>query len=254
MPDLSIVIPFHDEAPCLADLHAELVRVLDGLDLDAELIFVDDGSTDAGPDLVRELVGRDARVRLVELTPQSGQSAALEAGFRAARGAVVATLDAGGQNDPADLPALLDGLATADCVCGVRRPRRDPPGKRIASRVANAVRRRVLGDPFEDIGCSLRVMRAESLRRVKLFRGGHRFLPWLLVLEGARVIERPVRHRPRLRGRSKYGLGGRLRATWLDLLGVAWLSRRIDRYEAKELSRRAPPADEPGPPDVNRRA
>ena len=149
MPDLSIVIPFHDEAPCLADLHAELVRVLDGLDLDAELIFVDDGSTDAGPDLVRELVGRDARVRLVELTPQSGQSAALEAGFRAARGAVVATLDADGQNDPADLPALLDGLATADCVCGVRRPRRDPPGKRIASRVANAVRRRVLGDPFE---------------------------------------------------------------------------------------------------------
>lgn len=238
-PRLSVVIPFRDEAPSLAALHEELAGVLDALPFDSEMIFVDDESRDDGASIVALLAVRDPRVRLLAITPHSGQSAALEAGFRAARGELVATMDADLQNDPADLPVLLAGLAEADCVCGVRVERRDELGTRLASRAANAIRRRVLGDGIEDIGCSLRVMRRASLERIKLFRGGHRFLPVLLALEGARIAERPVRHRSRCHGRSKYGVLMRLRVVWADLLGVAWLARRVARYEVKELSRRA---------------
>lgn len=234
-PWLSVVIPFRDEAPSLAALHAELAGVLDGLAFESEMIFVDDESTDSGGVVVGLLAAQDARVRLLSLSPHSGQSAALEAGFRAARGAVVATLDADLQNDPADLPALLAGLAEADCVCGVRVERRDRCSARIASRLANGIRRRVLGDGITDIGCSLRVMRRAPLERLRLFRGAHRFLPVLLALEGAHVVERPVSHRPRRHGRSKYGVWMRLRVVWADLLGVAWLARRVARYEVKEL-------------------
>lgn len=237
-PRLSVVIPFRDEAPSLAALHEELAGVLDALPFACEIIFVDDESRDDGAAIVGRLAARDPRVRLLALSPHSGQSAALEAGFRAARGELVATMDADLQNDPSDLPALLAGLAEADCVCGVRFARRDGLGTRLASRAANAIRRRVLGDGIEDIGCSLRVMRRASLERIKLFRGGHRFLPVLLALEGARIAERKVHHRPRRHGRSKYGVLMRLRVVWADLLGVAWLARRTARYEVKELSRR----------------
>lgn len=237
-PRLSVVIPYRDEAGSLALLYAELVSVLDALPFESEILFVDDASRDEGPDIVRMLADADPRLRLFTLSPHSGQSAALEAGFRAARGEIVATLDADLQNDPADLPMLLDGLRVADCVCGVRLPREDHILKRLASRFANAVRRRVLGDGISDIGCSLRVMRKADLDRIKLFHGAHRFLPSLLQLEGARLLERPVRHRARRYGRSKYGILRRLLAVGVDLLAILWLARRIDRYEVKELSRR----------------
>ena len=202
------------------------------------MLFVDDASGDEGPEVVRAFARLDGRVRLLSLSPHSGQSAALEAGFRAARGEIVATLDADLQNDPADLPALIAGLATADCVCGFRVSREDPWAKRFASKIANGIRRRVLGDDISDIGCSLRVMRKRDLDRIKLFHGGHRFLPSLLRLEGARTIELPVRHRARRFGHSKYGIVRRLFSVWIDLLAVIWLARRIDRYEVKEISRR----------------
>ncbi len=238
-PRLSVVIPFRDEAPSLAELHAELAAVLDGLPFDSEILFVDDASGDDGAGVVTGLALADPRVRLLTLTPHAGQSAALEAGFRAARGELVATLDADLQNDPADLPSLLAALAGADCVCGIRMERHDRLSARLASRLANGVRRRVLGDGIRDIGCSLRVVRRSFLAQIKLFRGGHRFLPVLLAMEGARVVERPVRHRPRRHGQSRYGIWMRLRVVWADLLGVAWLARRVARYEVKELSRRA---------------
>jgi glycosyltransferase involved in cell wall biosynthesis len=237
-PRLSVVIPFRDEALSLAALHDELASVLDGLPFASEIIFVDDESSDDGLAVAGLFAARDPRVRLLALSPHGGQSAALEAGFRAARGELVATMDADLQNDPADLPALIAALAESDCVCGIRVERGDDLVTRLASRAANAIRRRVLGDSIEDIGCSLRVMRRTHLERVKLFRGAHRFLPILLALEGARIREYPVRHRARRFGRSKYGVRMRLRVVWADLLGVAWLARRVARYEVKELSRR----------------
>lgn len=236
---LSIVIPFRDEAPSLPALYAELARVLDGLDAPAEILLVDDESGDDGLGVAQALARVDARVRVLALSPHAGQSAALEAGFRAATGELVATLDADLQNDPADLPSLIAAMVEADCVCGVRVDRQDPLSTRFASWIANRLRRRVLGDSVSDVGCSLRVMRRASLARVRLFRGGHRFLPILLALEGARIVERPVRHRPRRHGRSKYGVLSRLRVVWADLLGVAWLARRVQRYDVKEFSRRA---------------
>lgn len=238
-PTLSVVVPYRDEAASLPQLHRELAAVLDGLPCASEMLWVDDASRDDGPAVARGLAATDPRLRLLSLTPHAGQAAALEAGFRAARGRIVATLDADLQNDPADLPRLLAALAEADCVCGVRVRRRDPLSKRIASRIANVVRRRLLGDGVRDVGCSLRVMRAEPLARIKLFRGGHRFLPALLALEGARIVELPVHHRPRRHGRSSYGIGSRLAVVWLDLLAMMWLARRVHRYEVKELSRRA---------------
>jgi glycosyltransferase involved in cell wall biosynthesis len=240
-PSLSIVVPFRDEAASLGLLYEELAAAVEVIGRPAEMLFVDDESRDEGRSVVLERAAADPRVRLLCLTPQAGQSAALEAGFRAARGEVVATLDADLQNDPGDLPRLLAILETqgVDCVTGVRSRRCDPWRKRLASRLANTVRRRVLGDGLHDIGCSLRVMRAEPLARVKLFRGAHRFLPVLLQLEGARVVELPVHHRARRFGASKYGIRRRLGASALDLLGVLWLRSRTTRCEVKELSRRA---------------
>jgi glycosyltransferase involved in cell wall biosynthesis len=236
---LSLVIPFRDEAASLAMLHGEIAQALAPLEIEVEILFVDDASRDDGARIVLDLAANDPRVRLLSLTTHSGQSAALEAGFRAAHGEILATMDADLQNDPADLPRLLTALEDADCVNGFRTQRRDSCRKRLASRVANGVRRRVLDDGVRDVGCSLRVMRAESLRRIKLFHGAHRFLPALLGMEGARIVEVPVSHRPRRFGRSKYDIRRRLGAVWLDLLGVLWLSRRTLRYEVKELSRRA---------------
>jgi glycosyltransferase involved in cell wall biosynthesis len=167
----------------------------------------------------------------------------------------VATLDADGQNDPHDLPRLLDATPGVDCVNGIRRTRRDRWDKRWASRLANWIRRRVLGDSVEDIGCSLRVMRAETLARIKLFRGSHRFLPALLAMEGARILEIPVAHRPRLHGESKYAIRDRLAATWVDLLAAVWMKRRTQRYEVKEVPRRTSPdasaeeSEEPAAPN-----
>ena len=238
-PRLSVVIPFRDEAPSLRVLYGELAAVLDSLDFESEVIFIDDESHDEGRQIIIDLAIDDRRLRLLSLSPHAGQSAALEAGFRAARGEIIATLDADLQNVPADLPRLIEALDHADCVCGVRIDRQDSFSKRLASRIANGIRRFVLSDGVHDIGCSLRVMRASDLARIKLFRGGHRFLPSLLAMQGARIVELPVRHRPRRFGRSKYGIGRRLGVVWVDLLAVVWMKRRTDRYEVKELNRRA---------------
>jgi dolichol-phosphate mannosyltransferase len=237
-PHLSVVIPFRDEAPSLRVLFVELAAVLDSLPFESEVIFVDDESRDEGREIIVDLAAKDDRLRLLSLSPHAGQSAALEAGIQAAHGEIIATLDADLQNSPADLPRLIEALEQADCVCGVRVDRQDSVSKLIASRIANAIRRLVLADGVHDIGCSLRVMRASSLARITLFRGGHRFLPSLLAMRGARIVELPVHHRPRRYGASKYGIGRRLGVVWVDLLAVLWMKRRIDRYEVKELNRR----------------
>lgn len=223
---LSVVVPVHDEVASLDALLGELAAALDGLGLALEWIFVDDASRDGSLERLHEWRRKDSRLRVLSLPTHGGQSAALDAGFRAARGDVVAILDADGQNDPADIPLLLAGLADADVVGGVRLERRDSAVRRVSSRIASWVRRLVLRDDVSDIGCSLRVVRTRYLRRVELHGGLHRFLPILLALEGARVAERPVRHRPRCFGRSKYGVWNRLGPALVDLVAVARMQRR----------------------------
>jgi dolichol-phosphate mannosyltransferase len=228
-PYLSVVVPFFDERDNAAPLHAEIVAALADVAGGFECVYVDDGSRDGTGAELAELAARDPRVRAISLAANGGQSAALAAGFAAARGELIATLDGDGQNDPADLPRLIAALERADCVNGVRTNRRDAWHKKLASRVANGFRNWATDEAVTDVGCSLRVMRASFVKRVKLYRGLHRFLPTLLRLEGARIAELPVNHRPRRAGESKYGIADRLFVGFADVLAVRWMTKRALR-------------------------
>lgn len=236
---LSVVVPFLDEAPNLLPLHRELDAALQRLGIDAEIVFVDDGSTDHGPDIVHKLAQEDRRVRLVRLTRNYGQSTALVAGVEAASGRWIATLDADRQNDPADLPKLWSVIASgeADVVNGVRQDRDDSFVRRASSWIANRVRDRVSGDNVTDVGCSLRIFPRQAFLACPRFEGMHRFLPTLLAMRGCRVTERPVSHRPRVAGESKYGINNRLWRGLADLLMVRRLRTRAIAYETRDSER-----------------
>jgi dolichol-phosphate mannosyltransferase len=236
LPEISIVVPVYDEVESLPRLAAEIEGAMRPLAIPYEVIYVDDGSTDGSAGVLLGLARNDDAVRVIRQRRNSGQTAALDAGFRFARGAVVVTLDADLQNDPADIPRLLALMDRFDVISGVRVPRRHSWLRRVSSRVANRVRNRVTHDDVTDVGCTLRACRAESLRRVPMFAGMHRFLPTLLKMAGARVTEIPVNHRPRLYGRTKYNLGNRLWRTLADLAAVRWMQERwIDRNLSEEI-------------------
>jgi glycosyltransferase involved in cell wall biosynthesis len=228
-PRISVVIPVFDEEESIEPLHRELDAALARVAGGVEIVFVDDGSRDASPARLRAAAAKDARVRVVEMDGNQGQSAAFAAGFAAARGEIVVTLDADLQNDPADIPRLLAVMdaESADVVNGVRAERRDTLVRRVSSRVANATRNWITDDSVTDVGCSLRAMRSVHAKRVRMLRNMHRFLPTLLRLEGAtKIVEIPVAHRPRRHGTSKYGLGNRLWVGIADLFGVRWMQAR----------------------------
>ena len=239
-PGVSLVIPLFNEAESLSILTAEIRAAMAPVTAtaeDYEVIYVDDGSSDGSPEVLRALAAADPRVRVLRLRRNSGQSAALAAGFRHARGAAVVTLDADLQNDPADIPRLLAKLDAFDVICGVRTQRQDGWLRRASSRIANRIRNRVTRESVTDVGCTLRAYRADCLHRIPMFHGMHRFLPTLLRLAGARVTEVPVNHRPRLYGKPKYNIRNRILRVLVDLIGVRWLQRRwIDPALSGELS------------------
>ena len=234
--DLSAVVPVHDEHESLEMLIGELRSALDATRQSWEIVLVDDASNDGSADRMRDAVRRDARVRAVTLARRAGQSAAIAAGLARARGRVIVTLDADLQNDPADLPKLLEALAHADVVSGIRAQRQDAASRRLASNVANAVRRAVLGDSVTDIGCSFKAYRREALVGLPAFIGVHRFLPALCQLRGARLAEVAVAHRARRFGVSKYGVTNRLWRGLYDLAGVRWLKSRLVSSPGQELN------------------
>ena len=236
MVDLSVVIPVYNEEESLPPLWQELRPVLEGLGLAFEVIFVDDGSEDRSAEVVRGLRERDPRVRLVRLKTNAGETAATDAGFRAARGRWVVTMDADLQNDPADIPRLLAHLDRWDAVTGwrVNRGAGDSWRRRLASRLANRIRNALSDDDVQDSGCTFRAFRRECLRDLTLYRGFHRFIPTLLKMRGYRVLELPVNHRPRRFGRSKYGVWNRAFVAFADLLVVRWMKDRALRYEVAE--------------------
>ena len=236
MTDLSVVIPVYNEEASLPPLWSELREVLERLGLVYEVVFVDDGSRDRSAEIVRAFREADRRVRLVRLKVNGGETAATDAGFKAAQGRRVVVMDADLQNDPADIPMLLSHLNQWDAVTGWRIDRAvgDNLVRRVSSRVANRIRNWVSDEAIQDSGCTFRAFRRECLRGLVLYRGFHRFIPTLLKMRGYRVIEVPVGHRPRRFGRSKYGVMNRAVVAFADLLVIRWMNARLLRYEVVE--------------------
>ncbi len=237
VPELSLVIPCHNEEKNLQPLLSVIHATLDPLASDYEIVITDDCSTDNSWSILKQLTTSDPRLCIQRFKFNCGESAASWTGMQMSRGRHIATLDADLQNDPKDLPAMLKALKGADCVCGTRAATRGKGDNwiRIASsRVANWVRNQLSGENISDAGCTYRVFKRECIAHVKFFNGAHRFLPTLIKMEGFCVIEVPVSTNPRFSGTSHYGVWNRLFKSFRDLLAVHWMKSRRIQYEIAE--------------------
>ncbi len=243
-PVLSVCVPVYNEEENLPLLHEAIARVFDANNIDGEIVLVDDGSSDGSWAQIEKLVQRDPRVRGLKFKSNCGETAASDAGLRAARGRYVMTMDADLQNDPQDIPKFLEALNQGwDCVCGTRvatRGKGDNFIRVASSRIANAVRNKLSDEQISDAGCTYRAFKRECVSKLKLYRGLHRFIPTLLKMEGFTVTEIAVTNNPRLHGESKYGVWNRLFKSFRDLLAIRWMKSRILGYQvATELDRTA---------------
>ena len=232
--DLSIVIPVYNERDNLVPLEKKLEEVLSKLQLSYEIILVDDGSVDGSAHLISSIKKINPRIKLIRFGSNHGQSAAFAAGFKAARGKIFVTLDADLQNNPADIPLLLEKMDEFDVVCGWRFKRNDPWIKRISSKIGNAVRNKLSQEEIADTGCSLKAFRRECFDNVKLFKGMHRFFPTLMKMEGFRLTQVKVSHHPRLHGESKYNIRNRLFSSFHDLMAIRWMKKRQINFDIIE--------------------
>lgn len=238
--EVTVVVPVHNEEGNVDPLLEKIVEALDLFEF--EIVCVDDGSTDATPQRLAAAMSVYPQLRVLRQTRNCGQSTALHTGVRAARASRIATLDGDGQNDPADIPRLLEilessgGTQRPQLVVGHRRCRRDSLVARLSSRIANAVRSRLLHDATPDTGCGLKVFSRDAFMALPYFDHMHRFLPALFVRAGGKVLTVDVNHYARLSGRSHYGINNRLWTGIIDLFGVMWLARRMRHAAAIELA------------------
>ncbi len=237
-PWLSVVIPIKDERENLTPLTERLLKVLGELaeprGARFEILYVDDGSTDGSGALLDSLAAHHPAVRALHFDRNYGQTAAFDAGFRAAQGDLIVTMDGDLQFDPGDIPSLLPLADDYDLVCGWRKDRHDDIVRKLSSRLAFLARGLATGDRIHDTGCSLKVFRRSVIERLPMFEGMHRFFPALAQMHGFRVTESPVHHFPRAHGRSKYGIGNRLFRSLYDLLAVRWMQTRALRYKLRD--------------------
>ncbi len=232
----SVVIPLKNEEENILDLINELEPVMVKVNQPWELICVDDGSTDNTRDILNDLSGKKPYLRTLFFDKNYGQSSAFDAGFRFAKGEIIITLDGDRQNDPTDIPKLLELIESCDMVCGQRKKRKDPWSKKIISKLANAVRSRFCHDGVSDTGCSLKAYRRSCFEKIKMFHGMHRFLPALFLMEGFTIKEVPVNHRERVKGKTKYNFFNRSFNTVSDMFAVRWMNNRRLHYKIeKEL-------------------
>jgi glycosyltransferase involved in cell wall biosynthesis len=232
--EISVVVPVYNEEANLPILVPKLVEVFKNLGFVHEMIFVDDGSSDGSRRLLKEMASQVPSLRWVGLKQNRGLSTALLAGMREAQGRIIVTLDSDLQNDPEDIPRLLNYLDRYDMATGWRQKREDPWLKRIASRIANSVRNRLSGERINDSACTLRVFKRECLQDIPIFNGMHRFMSTLVKMRGYRIVEVPVTHHPRKYGESKYNIRNRMWRSFVDLLAVRWMKGRRIQYDIEE--------------------
>lgn len=238
-PDLSVVFPVFNEEENIPILLDEIAAALRGEPWTYEMVAVDDGSRDRSLAILRQSKAKYPNLRVLTFEKNSGQTAALDAAWRAAHGQYVVSLDADLQNDPADIPKMMRELerAGADMVIGVRVNRQDTWSRKMQSRIGNGVRNWITGDQITDTGCSLKLVKRDAVDRVALYTGMHRFLPTLIRMRGYKVVEMPVHHRPRRFGISKYGAMNRAMRGLVDCLAVRWMSKRMLNYRVTEDDR-----------------
>lgn len=232
----SVIIPIKNEAENIGPLINEVEEVLLKMEKPWELIVINDGSTDSSLKQLKEMQISRPYLKVLTFDKNYGQSAAMLAGFEKAEGEIVISLDGDRQNDPKDIPNLLNKLSGFDLVCGWRKDRKDTLFKRLISKLANLIRGFLCEDSLHDSGCSLKVYRKKALSQLPAFYGMHRFLPALFVFKGYKVTECPVNHRPRTEGKSHYNIFNRSIGPMLDLLGMWWLMNRKIDYSIKEFS------------------
>jgi len=233
-PYYSVVVPVYNEEESLPILVLSIAEVMAGLGRSWELLLIDDGSRDRSYAIMLELKQEHPQIRCIKFRANAGQTAAMAAGFDQARGEVVITIDADLQNDPADIPRLVEKLNEYDAAVGWRHKRQDSRWRLLQSRIANAIRNRLSGETITDTGCSLKAYKRPAIEKLKLYKGLHRFLPTLIKMEGYTVTEVKVSHHPREHGVSKYGMWNRAIPAFFDLLAVRWMKKRHLNYEIEE--------------------
>ena len=234
-PYLSLVIPAYNEQENIPVLLERVGNALSQTGREFEVLIVDDGSTDSTPKLLQEGMQKYPWLRVLRMAKNGGQSAAFEAGFKAARGQVIATIDADLQNDPEEIPRLLPMLDGYDMVTGWRKDRHDTSFRRVQTRIANRVRNWLSDETIQDSASSLKLYKRQCVEGLKLFNGMHRFFPTLVKMRGYTVLETPVKHSQRYAGTAKYGLRNRAWRAFIDLLAVRWMKTRCLRYQATEV-------------------
>ncbi len=228
---LSVVVPVYNEEENVGPLHEQLQAALANWSGEVEFLFVDDGSTDGTLEVLKREQSADPRIRIAHFRRNLGQTAAMAAGFHLAKGRAVVTLDGDLQNDPSEIPQLVQMLGEYDVVCGIRTRRKDTWWKRRSSRIANGFRNWVTKDDIVDTGCTLKAYRRECVERLELYNGMHRFLPTLLRMRGFRVAQLPVSHRPRRAGKTKYDTWRRMKKGLADVWAVRWMKKNWIPYE-----------------------
>jgi len=236
-PYLSLVIPAYNEQENIPVLLERVGAALAQAGKSFEVLIVDDGSTDSTPKLLEEGMQKYPWLRVLRMAKNGGQSAAFEAGFKAARGEVIATIDADLQNDPEEIPRLLPMLDGCDMVTGWRKDRHDTGFRRMQTKIANRIRNWLSDETIQDSASSLKLYKRHCVEGLKLFNGMHRFFPTLVKMRGYTVLETPVKHSQRYAGTAKYGLRNRAWRAFIDLLAVRWMKKRYLKYEVNEVQR-----------------
>jgi len=236
---LSLVVPAYNEHEVLPALLEVVSVALVKIGKPFEVIIIDDGSTDQTPQMLEAAMRERPWLRVIRLSRNGGQSTAFDAGFKAARGEIIATIDADLQNDPSEIPRLLPMLDGYDMITGWRQKRKDNFLRLIQTRIANGIRNWISQETIHDSASSLKVYKRHCVEGIQLYTGMHRFMPTLVKMRGYTVLETPVKHSPRYAGVSKYRFGSRVLRAFYDLLAVRWMKKRFLRYESHEVR---PPA------------